>query len=133
MAEVYNVIIFKDITAGFMNIDEILDIQNRIDKKSIRDKLCFCLMNSATLEKNQTIMQMFNGLIGFDIFKYAVADDKLVKYKFLQDNQLRKENITAEEFNFDDFENFLKNDLKQQKLKFTIIENEIFKNLKKII
>ena len=67
-----NIIIFKNITEGFMNLKYINSLAEIFDKKKeLKDKFVFILENNASNEVNQAIMQMFNKLIGFNIFVAA--------------------------------------------------------------
>ena len=63
------IIIFKDLISGFMNLDKINYFADILkNNKSISEKLVFVLDNNSTNEANQALMQMYNSLLGFDVF-----------------------------------------------------------------
>ena len=90
MQENKNIIIFKNITEGFMNLKYINSLANIFDKKKeLKDKFVFILQNNASNEANQAIMQMFNKLMGFKIFVAASSNGQLLEYKPLNELQLK--------------------------------------------
>lgn len=133
MEKHYNVIIFKDITSGFMNADKIINLAKKFEKnQNLKESTIFVLLNNSTIEKNQSIMQMFNGLIGLDIFKFAFADNKAIKYNFLEDRKLCKENIITQELNSNLLKQFLQTELQTKNIKYLVIEDDVWKGIEKI-
>lgn len=125
-----NIIVFKNITTGFMNLEYINYLANIFSKKEeLKDKFTFILQNDVSKESNQAIMQMYNKLIGFDIFSAAFSKGCLLEYKELNELQLRGK-IKAKNIELNEF---LKNKYKDYKINLHIIENNIYQNILSII
>lgn len=124
------IIIFKDITEGFMDLKNINDLADIFESsKELRKKFSFFLQNNASNESNQAIMQMYNSLIGFDIFKGSYSKHRLLEYKYRNGLQLRKK-IESENI---DLETYLKNKYKGDNLKIYYVTKNIYKELMQII
>ena len=125
-----NIIIFKNITEGFMNLKYINSLAEIFDKKKeLKDKFVFILENNASNEVNQAIMQMFNKLIGFNIFVAASSNGQVLEYKPLNELQL-KHKIEGVEISLQDY---LNNKYKDYQLNTHIVENDIYQNIISII
>lgn len=125
-----NIIVFKNITTGFMNLEYINYLADIFSKKEeLKDKFTFILQNDVSKESNQAIMQMYNKLIGFDIFSAAFSKGSLLEYKELNELQLRGK-IKAENIELNEF---LKNKYKDYKINLHVIENNIYQNILSII
>ena len=125
-----HIIIFKNITKGFMNLKYINSLANIFDKKKdLKDKFVFILQNSASNEENQAIMQMFNKLIGFNFFIAASSNGQVLEYKPLNELQL-KHKIDGVEITLQDY---LNNKYKDYQLNTHIVENDIYRNIISII
>lgn len=124
------IIIFKDITEGFMDLKNINDLADIFESsKELRKNFSFFLQNNASNESNQAIMQMYNSLIGFDIFKGSYWNHRLLEYKYRNGLQLRKK-IESENI---DLETYLKNKYKDDNLKIYYVTKNIYKELMQII
>lgn len=124
------IIIFKDITEGFMDLKNINDLADIFESsKELRKNFSFFLQNNASNESNQAIMQMYNSLIGFDIFKGSYSNHRLLEYKYRNGLQLRKK-IESENI---DLETYLKNKYKDDNLKIYYVTKNIYKELMQII
>ena len=123
-----HVIIFKNITDGFMNLEYINYLAELFSKEpSLKNKITFILDNNLSLESNQALMQMYNQLIGFDIFEAAYSNGKLLEYKELNQLQLRRE-VKAISLDLSDYL-----DNKYSNFKKYFIENSIYENVLSII
>lgn len=124
------IIIFNDITEGFMNLKNINDLAEIFkNSKEMKKRCSFFLQNNVSIESNQAIMQMYNSLVGFDIFKGAYSNHRLLEYKYRNGLQLRKK-IESENI---DLETYLKNEYKDSNLKIYYITKNIYKELMKIL
>lgn len=124
------VIIFKDLTSGFMDLEKInylADILN--GNKILRKKMVFVLDNNSTNEANQALMQMYNSLMGFDIFIGAYSNNSFLEYKHLNQLELRKKIISFK----GDFNEFLAKKYNNYNIKTYTITNDIYINLLSII
>ena len=125
-----NIIIFKNITEGFMNLRYINSLAEIFDKKKeLKDKFIFILENNASNEVNQAIMQMFNKLIGFNLFVAASSNGQLLEYKPLNELQLRHK-IEGVEISLQEY---LSNKYKDYQLNTHIVEKDIYQNIISII
>ena len=125
-----NIIIFKNIIEGFMNLRYINSLAEIFDKKKeLKDKFIFILENNASNEVNQAIMQMFNKLIGFNLFVAASSNGQLLEYKPLNELQLRHK-INGEEISLQEY---LSNKYKDYQLNTHIVEKGIYQNVIPII
>ena len=130
MQENKNIIIFKNITEGFMNLKYINSFANIFDKKKeLKDKFVFILQNNASNEANQAIMQMFNKLMGFKIFVAASSNGQLLEYKPLNELQL-KHKINGIDISLQEY---LENKYKGYQLNTHIVENDVYRNIISII
>lgn len=124
------IIIFKDLISGFMDLDKINYIADILkNNKSISEKLVFVLDNNSTNEANQALMQMYNSLLGFDVFVGAYANNSFLEYKHLNQLELRKK-ISTEKYNLNDF---LIKKYNKYNIKTHIIKDNIYINLLSII
>lgn len=124
------IIVFKDITEGFMDLKYINYLADIFEKKSeLKEKIVFILDNDASCSSNQAIMQMYNSLIGFDVFKAAFIGDKMLEYKYLNGLQLRKK-IACQE---GDFRTYIDEKYKNDKVQIYTIESDLYKSLLSII
>ena len=125
-----NIIIFKNITEGFMNLKYINSLANIFDKKKeLKDRFVFILQNNASNEANQAIMQMFNKLMGFNIFVAASSNGQLLEYKPLNELQL-KHKINGIDISLQEY---LENKYKGYQLNTHIVENDVYRNIISII
>lgn len=125
-----NIIIFKNLTEGFMNLDGINYLADIFSKdESLKNRFTFILDNEVSNESNQAIMQMFNKLIGFDIFEAASSKGQLLEYKELNQLQLRNE-IKANNISLDEF---LDSKYKNSNIKKHIVEKNIYESILTII
>lgn len=123
-----HLVIFKDITSGFMNLDCINYLADIFEKNSeLKNKITFILQNDVSNDNNQILMQMYNSLIGFDIFDAAFSNDTLLKFKHLNGLQLRKKVETEKK----DLNEYLDEEYKNYNLH--IIENNVYENILSII
>lgn len=130
MQENKNIIIFKNITEGFMNLKYINSLANIFDKKKeLKDKFVFILQNNASNEANQAIMQMFNKLMGFKIFVAASSNGQLLEYNPLNELQL-KHKINGIDISLQEY---LENKYKGYQLNTHIVENDVYRNIISII
>lgn len=124
------IVVFKNITNGFMDLEVINYLAALFTKnKTLKDKITFCLDNDVSHDSNQAIMQMYNSLIGFDIFELAHSNQQLLEYKPLNQLQLRK-GLTAKNM---DLNSYLNEKYKNYETKIYTIENNIYQNLLSII
>lgn len=125
-----NIIIFKNITEGFMNLKYINSLANIFDKKKeLKDKFVFVLQNNASNEANQAIMQMFNKLMGFNIFVAASSNGQLLEYKPLNELQLKHKINGIDIY----LQEYLENKYKGYQLNTHIVENDVYRNIISII
>lgn len=125
-----HLVIFKDITSGFMNLDCINYLADIFEKNSeLKNKITFILQNDVSNDNNQILMQMYNSLIGFDIFEASFSNDTLLRYKHLNGLQLRKK-VEPEK---KDLNEYLKEEYKNYNLKMHIIEDNVYENILSII
>lgn len=130
MQENKNIIIFKNITEGFMNLKYINSLAEIFDKKKeLKDKFVFILENNASNEVNQAIMQMFNKLMGFKIFVAASSNGQLLEYNPLNELQL-KHKINGIDISLQEY---LENKYKGYQLNTHIVENDVYRNIISII
>ncbi len=124
------IIIFKNLTTGFMNLKYINYLADVLSKNNgLRENLVFILDNSASNESNQAIMQMYNKLLGYNIFSVAYSNGEILEYRELNDLELRKKiNGINIELN-----SFLKEKYKDYNTEIHIIENDIYENILSII
>lgn len=123
------IIVFKNITEGFMDLKHINYLADVFQKKKLKEELIFILDNDANSSKNQAIMQMYNSLIGFDVFKAAFMGKKMLEYKHLNGLQLKKE-IPCQEI---DFHTYINERYNSDKIMLYTIESDLYKNLLSII
>lgn len=129
MADKY-IIIFKNKTNGFMNLENINNLADIFELNPIlKNKIGFILENEENKENNQALMQMYNTLIGFDIFKASYQENSLLIYKHLNKLQLKKELIT-QNITINDY---LKDKYDNHNLKKYEITEDIYKNIFMII
>lgn len=128
MADKY-VIIFKNLTSGFMNLENINYLAKLFqNNEHLKEKIVFILDNDSSCNSNQALMQMFNSLMGFNLFIGAYSNNAILEYKQLNQFELGKK-IEAVPC---DLNEFIKNKL-NYKIKTYIISTEIYKNLLPII
>lgn len=124
------IIIFKDITDGFMDLKNINSLSSILEgNKELRNHLSFFLQNSLSNESNQAIMQMYNSLMGFDIFEASYSNHHLLEYKYRNGLQLRKK-IEAENL---DLETYIKDKYKNNNIRIYYVTKDIYINLMSII
>ncbi len=124
------IVVFKDITSGFMClecINYLADVFTKIP--NLKNKVVFILQNDVSQNNNQAIMQMYNTLIGVDIFKAASSKGTLLRYKHLNGLQLRKK-VESEKKELNEF---LQEEYKNCTLKMYIIEDHLYENILSII
>ena len=110
-----HVIIFKNITDGFMNLEYINYLAELFSKEpSLKNKITFILDNNLSLESNQALMQTY-------------SNGKLLEYKELNQLQLRRE-VKAISLDLSDYL-----DSKYSNFKKYFIENSIYENVLSII
>lgn len=124
------IIIFKDITEGFMDLAKINFIADILKKhKDLKNHLSFFLENNLKEESNQAIMQMYNRLLGYDIFKGSYSNHHFLEYNYRNEFQLRKKL----ELQSIDLETYLKNKYQNTKIKTYYVTKDIYKELMSIL
>lgn len=125
-----NIIIFKNITEGFMNLKYINFLADTfaIDKE-LKDKYVFVLDNDSTNEENQALMQMYNALMGFDIFVCSYSNGELLEYKRLNGLQLRRKIEGKKE----ELNDYLNNKYKDYKMNVHVVDNNLYQSIMTII
>ena len=125
-----NIIIFKNITEGFMNLKYINFLADTFAlDKELKNKYVFVLDNDSTSEENQALMQMYNALMGFDIFVCASCSGELLEYKRLNGLQLRRKIKTKKE----DLMAYLNNRYSDCVTKIHVVENNLYQSIMTII
>ena len=121
-----HIIIFKNITDGFMNLEKINNLADIFElNPTLKDKIIFILDNNNSNESNQALMQMYNSLIGFDVFKASLKQKSLLEYKHLNNLQLRKKMIPKEI----DLDKYIKEKYNNCNIKKYNITDDIYKNI----
>ena len=128
--EIKHIIIFKNLTSGFMNLDYINYLTNIFSSnKKYKERISFILDNDASLGQNQTIMQMYNFLLGFEIFEAAHNNGMILKYKELNGIEIKKKiNGKKQELN-----NYIKEKYGNKKIKIHIVNKNIYLNILLIV
>ena len=125
-----NIIVFKNLTEGFMNLKYINFLVDTLSvNKELQESYVFVLDNDNSNEKNQALMQMYNSLMGFNIFVCAYSNGELLEFKRLNGLQLRRK-VESKKM---DLKEFLNDKYKDYNIIVHVVENDLYQNIMRII